>query len=189
MKFLPNFFHKSQLTKIFLCFPDPHFKARKHKARIISPTLVAEYAYVLREGGKVYVVTDVQDLYEWFRKSFESEAGRELFREVKLKKEKKAGNDAAAGSGVGPELHIQVNDDKEVKEEVEEQEEEDEESNDPCISIMQTSTEEGKKVSRNGGDKFVGVWCRKGNPPWTGEGRGGEGRVSGKGEVIPSPSI
>jgi tRNA G46 methylase TrmB len=36
MKFLPNFFGKGQLTKIFLCFPDPHFKARKHKARIVS---------------------------------------------------------------------------------------------------------------------------------------------------------
>lgn len=39
MKFLPNFFERSQLTKIFLCFPDPHFKARKHKARIVSTTL------------------------------------------------------------------------------------------------------------------------------------------------------
>ena len=39
MKFLPNFFERSQLSKIFLCFPDPHFKARKHKARIVSTTL------------------------------------------------------------------------------------------------------------------------------------------------------
>lgn len=36
MKFLPNFFHKAQLKKIFFLFPDPHFKARKHKARIIT---------------------------------------------------------------------------------------------------------------------------------------------------------
>jgi len=36
MKFLPNFFERSQLQKVFLCFPDPHFKARKHKARIVS---------------------------------------------------------------------------------------------------------------------------------------------------------
>lgn len=39
MKFLPNFFNRAQLSKIFLCFPDPHFKARKHKARIVSTTL------------------------------------------------------------------------------------------------------------------------------------------------------
>lgn len=36
MKFLPNLFAQHQLSKIFLCFPDPHFKARKHKARIVS---------------------------------------------------------------------------------------------------------------------------------------------------------
>lgn len=36
MKFLPNFFEHGQLSKIFFLFPDPHFKARKHKARIIS---------------------------------------------------------------------------------------------------------------------------------------------------------
>ncbi|KAI0587638.1 tRNA -methyltransferase [Pyrenophora tritici-repentis] len=44
MKFLPNFFQKNQLSKIFLCFPDPHFKQRKHKARIVSYTLNSEYA-------------------------------------------------------------------------------------------------------------------------------------------------
>ncbi|PWY97008.1 hypothetical protein BCV70DRAFT_222896 [Testicularia cyperi] len=65
MKFLPNFFGKHQLTKLFFLFPDPHFKSRKHKARIISPTLLAEYAYVLRPGGIVYIITDVRDLYDW----------------------------------------------------------------------------------------------------------------------------
>lgn len=65
MKFLPNFFLKGQLSKMFFLFPDPHFKARKHKARIISPTLLAEYAYVLRPGGIIYTITDVKDLHEW----------------------------------------------------------------------------------------------------------------------------
>lgn len=65
MKFLPNFFHKGQLSKLFFLFPDPHFKARKHKARIISPTLVAEYAYALKVGGLLYTITDVPDLHTW----------------------------------------------------------------------------------------------------------------------------
>lgn len=65
MKFLPNFFHKHQLSKLFFLFPDPHFKSRKHKARIISPTLLAEYAYVLKPGGIVYIITDVKELYDW----------------------------------------------------------------------------------------------------------------------------
>jgi len=68
MKFVPNFFSKHQLHTLFFLFPDPHFKARKHKARIISPTLLAEYAYVLRVGGVVYTVTDVEDLHRWMVK-------------------------------------------------------------------------------------------------------------------------
>jgi len=68
MKFLPNFFHKHQLHSLFFLFPDPHFKQRKHKARIISPTLLAEYAYVLRPGGIIYTITDVKDLHDWMVK-------------------------------------------------------------------------------------------------------------------------
>ncbi|XP_023320743.1 tRNA (guanine-N(7)-)-methyltransferase [Eurytemora carolleeae] len=68
MKYLPNFFRKGQLTKMFFLFPDPHFKKAKHKWRIINETLLAEYAYVLRAGGKIYTVTDVHDLFEWMTK-------------------------------------------------------------------------------------------------------------------------
>jgi tRNA G46 methylase TrmB len=32
---------------------------------IDSPTLLAEYAYVLEEGGRIYTVTDVSDLNAW----------------------------------------------------------------------------------------------------------------------------
>ncbi|KAJ2914492.1 hypothetical protein MD484_g5922, partial [Candolleomyces efflorescens] len=67
MKFLPNYFTKHSLSALFFLFPDPHFKSRKHKARIISPTLLAEYAYVLRPGGIVYTITDVRDLHEWMK--------------------------------------------------------------------------------------------------------------------------
>ncbi|XP_049739685.1 tRNA (guanine-N(7)-)-methyltransferase isoform X2 [Elephas maximus indicus] len=56
MKHLPNFFQKGQLTKMFFLFPDPHFKRTKHKWRIISPTLLAEYAYVLRIGSEDPIV-------------------------------------------------------------------------------------------------------------------------------------
>lgn len=65
MKYLPNFFHKGQLTKMFFLFPDPHFKKTKHKWRIINTSLLAEYAYLLQEGAIVYTATDVEDLHEW----------------------------------------------------------------------------------------------------------------------------
>lgn len=50
MKYLPNFFGKHQLSKIFFLYPDPHFKRSKHKWRIISQPLLTEYSYVLRPG-------------------------------------------------------------------------------------------------------------------------------------------
>jgi tRNA (guanine-N7-)-methyltransferase len=67
MKFLPNMFEKGQLSKMFFLFPDPHFKKKKHKARIISSTLLSEYAYALRPDGMLYTVTDVPDLHEWMK--------------------------------------------------------------------------------------------------------------------------
>ncbi|CBY18227.1 unnamed protein product [Oikopleura dioica] len=65
MKHLPNFFEKGQLTTIFFLFPDPHFKEKKHKWRIVSDTLLSEYAYLLQPEGRIYTNTDVEDLHLW----------------------------------------------------------------------------------------------------------------------------
>ncbi|XP_064555456.1 tRNA (guanine-N(7)-)-methyltransferase [Drosophila montana] len=65
MKYLPNYFQKGQLEKMFFLYPDPHFKRAKHKWRIINQALLSEYAYVLRSGGLVYTMTDVEDLHKW----------------------------------------------------------------------------------------------------------------------------
>jgi tRNA (guanine-N7-)-methyltransferase len=35
MKYLPNYFEKGQLEKMFFLFPDPHFKEKNHRRRII----------------------------------------------------------------------------------------------------------------------------------------------------------
>ncbi|KZS92365.1 hypothetical protein SISNIDRAFT_466768 [Sistotremastrum niveocremeum HHB9708] len=126
MKFLPNFFSKHQLSKLFFLFPDPHFKARKHKQRIISPTLLAEYAYVLRPGGIVYTITDVKDLHEWMVKHFMEFP---LFEPV------------------DEETLIQ-------------------EGHRNIIQAVRTSTEEGKKVERNKGDKYLACFRRIEDLPW-----------------------
>lgn len=163
MKFLPNFFARGQLSTIFLCFPDPHFKARKHKARIVSGTLCAEYAYVLRPRGCVYTITDVEELGEWMRRRFEAfgngksgggggedegvegddEGGEGLFEKVEVPEEGKEGEWVDEGGEKG-EVGMLVR----------------------CI---REETEEGKKVTRNGGKKFVSVFRRKENPAWPDE--------------------
>ncbi|XP_039263228.2 tRNA (guanine-N(7)-)-methyltransferase-like [Styela clava] len=84
MKHLPNFFSKGQIRKMFFLFPDPHFKKQKHKWRIISPTLLAEYAYVLDVGGKVYTITDVEEVHDWMVQHFTQHPLFERVGEEKL---------------------------------------------------------------------------------------------------------
>ena len=57
MRYLPNYFQKYQLEKMFFCFPDPHFKTKNHRRRIINDTLLTEYSYFLKPNGKLYAVT------------------------------------------------------------------------------------------------------------------------------------
>ncbi|KAK9326341.1 putative methyltransferase-domain-containing protein [Lipomyces orientalis] len=121
MKFLPNFFEKGQLSKMFFCFPDPHFKLRKHKARIVTSTLASEYAFLVRPGGIIYTITDVLDLHQWMVKHLEAHP---LFKRLSK----------------------------------------DWEDEDPCVKIMRKDTEEGKKVERNKGDKWVACFVRLDDP-------------------------
>ncbi|OIR59023.1 MAG: tRNA (guanine-N(7)-)-methyltransferase [Amphiamblys sp. WSBS2006] len=65
MKHILNFFSKGQLEKMFFLFPDPHFKKKKHKARIISDILLTQYSYLMCPGGRLYISTDVRALYGW----------------------------------------------------------------------------------------------------------------------------
>ena len=143
MKFLPNFFGHHQLSKIFICFPDPHFKARKHKARIISETLNAEYAYVLRPGGLLYTITDVEEYHYWILRHFHYQPGENV--------DGAAEQEPASAPGI-----------KDLWEIVPEHELE----ADPSVQVMKFETEESKKVTRNNGNKYVAVFRRKADPEW-----------------------
>jgi tRNA G46 methylase TrmB len=57
MRYLPNFFRQSQMEKIFICFPDPHFKTKNFRRRIVSHPLLSEYAFLLKPGGRLYTCT------------------------------------------------------------------------------------------------------------------------------------
>lgn len=108
MKYLPNFFAKGSLEKIFFCFPDPHFKRKNHPRRIVSERLLTEYAYLLKpEVGRLYCITDVKDLHDWHVEK----------------------------CGAHPLLQELSNEEME---------------DDPCVALMKSETEEGKKVKREG---------------------------------------
>ncbi|KAL5042217.1 hypothetical protein BDW71DRAFT_149751 [Aspergillus fruticulosus] len=150
MKFLPNFFARGQLSKIFICFPDPHFKARKHKARIVSDTLNAEYAYALRPGGLLYTITDVEEYHLWILRHFGYEVVAEQNQKQGEEREQGQGSDGKREGSA--ELFERVS-----EEEIEK---------DECVRVMKEATEEGKKVARNKGNKYVAVFRRKSDPEW-----------------------
>ena len=52
-----NYFRHGSLDKIFICFPDPHFKTKNHRRRIISYNMLTEYAYLLGKEGRLYTIT------------------------------------------------------------------------------------------------------------------------------------
>ena len=120
MLHLPNLLPKASLEKIFFCFPDPHFKAKNHRRRIVSEPLLAEYAYVLKEGGLLYAITDVEELHKWHVARLDA---HNCFEKVDLR------------------------------------------DDDPYVNAITRETEEGKKVSRQGGhmqdgSKYAAVYKR-----------------------------
>lgn len=52
-------FAAASVRRFFLNFPDPWFKSRQHKRRVIGPGLVAEIGRALAPGGELYVMTDI----------------------------------------------------------------------------------------------------------------------------------
>jgi tRNA (guanine-N7-)-methyltransferase len=101
--------------------------------------LNAEYAYVLKPGGLLYTITDVEEYHHWVLRHFKYET--------------------AEGENVADEITGGIRDLWELvsDEELEA---------DPCVRVMKFETEESKKVTRNNGNKYVAVFRRKADPEW-----------------------
>ncbi|HEX6865707.1 MAG TPA: tRNA (guanosine(46)-N7)-methyltransferase TrmB [Caulobacteraceae bacterium] len=52
------------LSRLFILFPDPWPKARHHKRRLVQPRTAAEFARVLKPGGRLRFATDWADYAE-----------------------------------------------------------------------------------------------------------------------------
>lgn len=59
---MPRLFAPASVRRFFLNFPDPWFKSRQHKRRVIGPGLMAEIHRALRPDGELFVQTDIFDL-------------------------------------------------------------------------------------------------------------------------------
>ena len=78
---------------------------------------------MMKPGGWVYTITDVEDLYDWMILHFNAHPS---FQRVALE----------------------------------------EQEADICVQTMRVETEEGKKVERNQGEKFIACFRRIEDPPW-----------------------
>ncbi|CAL8101202.1 unnamed protein product [Calicophoron daubneyi] len=159
MKFLPNFFHKGQVQKMFFLYPDPHFKRVKHKWRIISPTLLDIYAYLLPPAGRLYAATDVADLAQWILECLSRHPLFELHCCVHLKPSTDGKSLRICHS-----CELDIDDEKLAKNEETFEKFADE---DPVMCLFrQGSTDESLKATREGRGTTVLVFKRKENPPW-----------------------
>jgi tRNA (guanine-N7-)-methyltransferase len=59
--FLPRFVAAESLQAIHVYFPDPWWKKRHHKRRVFTAEFVAQCVRILRPGGQLHAVTDVQE--------------------------------------------------------------------------------------------------------------------------------
>ncbi|MCG5054055.1 MAG: tRNA (guanosine(46)-N7)-methyltransferase TrmB [Myxococcales bacterium] len=59
---MPRLFAPHSVSRFFVNFPDPWFKERQHKRRVIDPSLVDDMLDALVDGGEIYVNTDIFEL-------------------------------------------------------------------------------------------------------------------------------
>lgn len=68
---VPGIFEKDSVSQIILNFPDPWWKKKHHKRKIINDSFVDILVSRLRPGGRIYLATDVQHLFEEYLERLE----------------------------------------------------------------------------------------------------------------------
>jgi tRNA (guanine-N7-)-methyltransferase len=57
-------------SRVFILYPDPWPKRRHHKRRVIAVSMIDALARVMRRGGELRFVTDIDDYAGWTLKRF-----------------------------------------------------------------------------------------------------------------------
>lgn len=108
-----------------------------------SPTLLAEYAYILRPGGLLYTITDVPDLHVWMTGHI---GNFPLFQRLTEEEINNLGRESGEGVQGYEGSELQCEREKAVME------------------AVKRKTEEGRKVERNKAGKEWSVWRRLPDP-------------------------
>jgi tRNA (guanine-N7-)-methyltransferase len=73
---LPILFDAGMLSRVYIHFPDPWTKRKKHhKRRMVDADLVTTLYTLLKPGGEVHLMTDKRDVGLEMRQLFESHGG------------------------------------------------------------------------------------------------------------------
>ena len=67
---LDNSKHKSVVnnaSSISFNFPDPWFKRKHHKRRVIQPKLINFLSYSMHKGSLIFIKTDVKELFDYMK--------------------------------------------------------------------------------------------------------------------------
>ncbi|EFJ47757.1 hypothetical protein VOLCADRAFT_61222 [Volvox carteri f. nagariensis] len=66
------------ITDVFIQFPDPHFKRRHHKRRVVQPQLVTALRDLMPRGGRLLLQSDVEEACVAMVNMFEKYAGEDF---------------------------------------------------------------------------------------------------------------
>ncbi len=64
MQFMREFVADDSVSAVHVYFPDPWWKERHRRRRVINPQMVADIQRVLRRGGQLHFWTDVEEYFE-----------------------------------------------------------------------------------------------------------------------------
>lgn len=62
---IPDYFEQSEVSEIWITFPDPFPRRGEAKKRLVSPQMLARYQLILRPGGTMHLKTDNTHLFEY----------------------------------------------------------------------------------------------------------------------------
>lgn len=65
------------VERFYIQFPDPWWKRRHHRRRLVNPVFVAELRRVLRPGGTIELVTDVEEYFALAQAALRADPGLE----------------------------------------------------------------------------------------------------------------
>jgi len=75
VEFITHWCPDGIVNVLHLYFSDPWPKKRHHKRRVVQDESLAQFHRVLRSGGELRIVTDHEDLWDWYEEHAERNAG------------------------------------------------------------------------------------------------------------------